>query len=310
VGQIRFRAFKGPDDLPAMAALARQQSAETLHIVDLPYRFSSWAMDNPDGIGLWDDERERLVGWAVMQTPFWSIDYVFDRNAGAALHTQIVQWADESATRLLGTDYGRPIWFINAFADQPRRIDELESLGFSSQADVGENSWTKVLMRVDADATAPERSVPDGFLIRPLAGAAEVDAYVALHRAVFNSTSMTAQWRARTLSQPGYVAELDLVAVAPDGRLAGFCICWLARLPNGETVGQVEPLGVHEDFRALGLGRALLLEGLRRLVQNGATSVLVETDNYRDEAFKLYESAGFRVHKDVLVFRKDFAPLE
>lgn len=293
-----------------MAALARQESAETLHIVDLPYRFSSWAMDNPDGIGLWVDQRDNLVGWAVMQTPFWSIDYVFVRNAGAALHTQIIQWADSCAGRLLATEYSRPVWFVNAFADQTRRIGELESLGFASQADVGENSWTKVLMRLDAEATAPVHSVPDGFRIRPLAGAAEVDAYVALHRAAFNSTSMTAPWRARTLTQPGYHAELDLVAVAPDGRLAGFCVCWLDRLPNGEAVGQVEPLGVHEDFRALGLGRAILSAGLRRLQQHGATSILVETDNYRDEAFMLYKSAGFRMHKDVLVFRKDFAPFE
>ena len=307
--RVWFRAFNGPGDLAAMAALARSEAVETLHVVDLPYRFSSWAMDNPDGIGLWVDEREHLVGWAVMQTPFWSIDYVFDRNAGAALHTQIIQWAGDCAVRLLGTDYGRPIWFINVFADQTRRIDELESLGFASQADVGENSWTKVLMRRDANA-AEECSMPDGFLIRPLAGAVEVDAYVALHRAVFNSTSMTASWRARTLKQPGYTPELDLVAVAPDGRLAGFCVCWLGRLPSGEAVGQIEPLGVHEDFRAMGLGRAILSAGLRRLIQHGATSILVETDNYRDEAYKLYESAGFRLHKDVLVFRKDFAPFE
>jgi len=310
VDRFRLPAYKGPVDLPAMAALARQESAETLHIVDLPYRFSSWAMDNPDGIGLWVDERDTLVGWAVMQTPFWTIDYAFANDAGAALHTQIVQWADARARRLLGTEYDRPIWFINAFANQTRRIDDLEALGFASQADVGENSWAKVLMRLDADATTPERSVPDGFLIRPLHGVTEVEAYVALHRAVFNSTSMTAQWRVRTLKQPSYHADLDLVVVGQDGRLAGFCVCWLDRLPSGETVGQIEPLGIHEDFRELGLGRAILSEGLRRLQRHGATSVLIETDNYRDEAYKLYESVGFRVHKDVLVFRKDFSPFE
>jgi len=292
-----------------MAALARSESAETLHVVDLPYRFSSWAMDNPDGIGLWTDQRDNVVGWAVMQTPFWTIDYVFAQDVGAALHTQLVQWADGCARRLLGTEYGRPLWFINAFADQSRRIRDLEAFGFASQADVGENSWMKVLMRLDANAAVQECSVPDGFLIRPLAGAAEVDAYVALHRTVFNSTSMTVSWRTRTLMQPGYRPDLDLVAIAPDGRLAGFCVCWLARLPNGETVGQVEPLGIHEDFRGMGLGRAILADGLRRLRQRGATSILIETDNYRDDAFKLYEAAGFRAHKDVLVFRKDLAPL-
>jgi hypothetical protein len=34
----------------------------------------------------------------------------------------------------------------------------------------------------------------------------------------------------------------------------------------------------------------------------------VETDNYRDEAFRLYESVGYRVIQDVLVYRKDYGP--
>jgi ribosomal protein S18 acetylase RimI-like enzyme len=33
---------------------------------------------------------------------------------------------------------------------------------------------------------------------------------------------------------------------------------------------------------------------------------VVETDNYRDAAFALYEAVGFRVQHNVLVFRKDY----
>ena len=116
----------------------------------------------------------------------------------------------------------------------------------------------------------------------------EVDAYVELHQAVFGSKNMTPAWRARTLARPEYRPDLDLVAVAPDGRLAAFCICWLNRGPGGEVSGQVEPLGVHADFRRQGLGRTILVEGLRRLQEHGAASVAVETDNYRDAAFALY----------------------
>jgi len=77
--------------------------------------------------------------------------------------------------------------------------------------------------------TSPRRS--DG---RPcnesalVAGASEVQDYVELHRAVFESTNMTHAWRARTLGCLGYLHDLDLVAVAPDGRLAAFCIGWLS----------------------------------------------------------------------------------
>jgi ribosomal protein S18 acetylase RimI-like enzyme len=66
---------------------------------------------------------------------------------------------------------------------------------------------------------------------------------------------------------------------------------------------------VRKAYRKLGLGRCLLLEGLSRLQECGAKAMYVETDNYRDEAFMLYESVGYQVLEDVLVYRKDYAPL-
>lgn len=55
-----------------------------------------------------------------------------------------------------------------------------------------------------------------------------------------------------------------------------------------------------------GLGRAILSETVRRLYAKGAAHIVVETDNYRDAAFALYEAVGFRVQHNVLVFRKDY----
>jgi hypothetical protein len=41
-------------------------------------------------------------------------------------------------------------------------------------------------------------------------------------------------------------------------------------------------------------------------LEEGAQEILVETDNFRNAAFALYESVGFRILYDVLVFRKDY----
>ncbi len=117
---------------------------------------------------------------------------------------------------------------------------------------------------------------------------------------------MTVEWRARTLRCPEHLSDLDLVAVAPDGSLAAFCVCWLDKNSDGGPKGQIEPLGVHEDYRGLGLGRAILCEGLRGLYTCGADGVYVETDNYRNAAMELYEAVGFRVIRDVLAYRKDY----
>ena len=115
---------------------------------------------------------------------------------------------------------------------------------------------------------------------------------------------MTVAWRSRTLRHPQYIPNLDLVIEAPGGRLAAFCIAWLDK-QRPTPAGQIEPLGVHPDFHRLGLGRAILAEGLRRLRQLGAEHIYVETDQQRNAALALYESAGFRTVREVMVYRID-----
>lgn len=303
---IAQREFSGKADIEAMMALAQLAPRENLHVIDLPYRLSSWALAHPGNVGLWASGEDQLLAWAVLQTPFWTVDYVCHPDAGEELHRQVLAWADARAQAVLDTPTGRPIWFVHVFADQAGRIRDLEEAGFASQADVGEDSWSKVLLCRPAEIPVPEYSLPAGFEIRQLAGEAEVEAYVQLHRAVFESKNMTVAWRERTLRRPEYKADLDLVAVAPGGRLAAFCVCWLDEgLAEGPD-GQIEPLGVHPDLRNLGLGQAILSEGLRRLSLRGVSMVYVETDRHRNTALGLYEALGFRPMRDVLVYRRDY----
>ena len=290
-----------------MTALARACPADHLHVVDLPYRFSSWAFDYPDNIALWVNPEGQLLAWAVMQTPFWTIDYACRPDAGKNLHRQILDWADRRARGIRGTSSGRPMWFVNVLASQAERIHDLEEAGFASQANVDDDSWSKVQMRRSSQTPVAGYSLPAGFTIRPLAGhiASHIQAYVELHRAVFENRNMTIEWRTRTLSQPEYIADLDLVAVAQDGRLAAFCMGWLDRNME-QASGQIEPLGVRADCRHLGLGRAILLEALSRLQFHGASQTYAETDRQRNAALELYESVGFQIIRDVLVYRKDY----
>lgn len=304
--KVSQRKFSGEADIQAMIALAQAYPTDNLHIVDLPYRFSSWALEIPDSIGLWVNPAGQLTAWAVMQAPFWTIDYAYHPCADPNLHRRLLAWADHRARQVLDTPSGRPCWFVMVLANQTDRIRDLEEAGFASQADAGEDAWSKVLMQRSAQIPVAEYALAAGFIIRPLAGESEVEVYVQLHRSVFASKNMTDGWRARTLRRPEYLASLDLVAVAPDGRLAAFCVCWLSRDSEGKPIGQIEPLGVHERFRGLGLGRAILSEGLRRLYLCGAERVYVETDKYRNAALELYEAVGFRPIQEVLVYRKDY----
>jgi ribosomal protein S18 acetylase RimI-like enzyme len=64
-------------------------------------------------------------------------------------------------------------------------------------------------------------------------------------------------------------------------------------------------LGCHADFRKYALGRVALAEGLRRLQAQGAEIIYVETDSYRNTAYRLYESMGCELFRNVFVYRKD-----
>ncbi len=300
--QTRSRAFAGRIDLAAMTALAVQFPNDNLHVVDLPYRLASWALDDPGNVALWFDSRERLAAWAVLQAPFWEMDIATRPDAEADLFPRALEWAQAKARAARGTTHERPSWYVHVFGDQTERLRALESAGFACQADVGEDSWSRVLLQRTGAVPAQEPT-PPGFTIRPLAGAAEVDAYVDVHRAAFETKNMTPAWRSRTLTAAHHLSEADLVAVTQDGSLAGFCVGWL--LLGESALGQIEPLGVLWDHRELGLGAALLTECVRRLMARGAAAVLVETDTYRTPALGLYESAGFEVVRDVLIYRED-----
>lgn len=301
------RAFHGPADWAQMAAVVHAQPSEHLHVVDLPYRLSSWAFDDPANCALWEDASGQLLAWAVLQSPFWSIDYALHPAAPADMSHTVIGWADQRAKAIQGTPFARPCWFINGFVGHPH-AQLIEDAGFHSQAAVGEHSWTKVLFQREAIPPPEQLALPDGLRIRPLGGQAEVESYVALHRAVFQSTSMTSAWRRRTLAHPAYLPQLDLVAVDADEQLVGFCIGWFsAQGPDQRPAGQIEPLGVRDDLRGKGLARALVGECLARLAALGAATAYVETDNYRDAAFNFYLALGFQVVQNVTVYRKDYA---
>lgn len=298
------RPIQDDHDLLAMLALARAHRTETLHDVDLPYRLCSWALDETQNTQLWFDEANALVGWVILQTPFWTIDFEYAHPAEAELAPTILAWADARAKQIVNEPSGHPSWFALAFRRQTARAKYLEALGFVAQTEA-DWPWSKALLKHTTSIPVP--TVPPGFAIRPLAGQAEVAGYVELHRTAFDTKNMTEPWRARTLLRPEYRPDLDVVVTAPDGRLAAFCIAWIDRTDSDKPIGRIEPLGTHPDFRKLGLGRAALLEAMRRLRALGADTIYVESDKTEGSAFPFYRGQGFEVVEEVDVFGKTYA---
>ncbi len=304
---IYRRPYTGPVDQQRIAELVQAFPDDNLHVVDLPWRLSSWAFDYPENIGLWEDEAGRLLAWVVLQTPFWTVDYALHPSARAqGIVPELLHWASTQATRLQRQPNGHSTWFIQVRADQTAQLHEIEQAGYVSLEHAPENPWSGLFLVRSGQLPVPEVTLPDGFMIRPLAGEAEVQGYTELHQAAFGSPSMTAAWRARTLQQAAYRAELDLVIEASNGQLVAFCVCWVGRhRRNGYLLGQIEPTGVHPDYRQMGLGRAVLLEGLRRLQAQGVATMIVETDDSWEAAVAMYGAVGFEMAHRIIIHRKD-----
>jgi mycothiol synthase len=293
---LRRRAARIASDLPSMQRLAARYPARATHSTDLPYRLTAHGtVDELDAL-LWEDERGALAGWAIWVPGWWGVDCAVDPAHAAALYPEVLAWGDDRAAAFArGRAEPTPHWWMYARDDDPDRIAALDAGGFKSA------DWHNVHFERRLAEEPPAPAVPDGFVLRPLGGEAEVPAYVAAHRVAFDSTYMNEAWRLRTLRAPGYRPELDLVVAGPDGRVAAFAIVWLG--PAGE--GQFEPVGTHPAFSRLGLGRALLLEGMRRLRAAGATHAVVETDTGRVGARALYTSVMEQSRHTTLPYMKE-----
>lgn len=86
-----------------------------------------------------------------------------------------------------------------------------------------------------------------------------------------------------------YDPALDLAVETTDGSYAGYALFWADPVTR---VGLVEPMRVEDAHARRGLARAMLTEGLDRLVKRGMTRLKVGFETHAARA--LYVGAGFR----------------
>ena len=75
-----------------------------------------------------------------------------------------------------------------------------------------------------------------------------------------------------------------------DGRLLSYCVCWFDA-DNG--IGHFEPVGTRPEVTGKGLGRAVVMEGLRRFKARGAHTALIGTASVNASALRTYVACGF-----------------
>jgi len=296
LSNLRQRPYQGESDWPAITELIESDPG-FYHPVDFPWRLCSTSMESPRNVAMWEDAEGRLQIFAALQFPWLTLDYAIRPEIRTwDIEVHVLDWADSRLAQVAAETNDEFPFNVSALDNEDERIALLERRGYTRW----ENDMVMFNRPLDS---LPVPQIPPGFTIRSFGGESELEQYTALQRAAFDSTTMTVPWRRHTLHAPYYNPDLDLVAVAPDGQLAGFCIWWHA--PK-RKVAQIEPLGVHPTFQHLGLSQALMAEGFRRIAALGAESALVQTYSFSEPALKAYEAAGFKVIAHELKYYKEY----
>jgi mycothiol synthase len=312
-----MRSYAGEADLPRIVDFVNMcDAAEQLDygtsIAELRDELSDPTFDPARDIGLWEDADGMLVGYGQLSIPpsgddlagfLWFRAHPSVRGSG--LEAEIFTWAAERVRDLARQRGLKARLRTGSVATAAERIALIEQHGFMPVRYF-------VHMSRSLAEPLPDPQFPAGFTLRHVTGPEDVPAWVELFNLSFidhwDHHDLTVEQRLHWLSESHYRPQDDLIAVAPDGTFAAFCKCLVLPEQNqrtGRSEGWISLLGSRRGYRNMGLGRAMLLAGMRHLKADGlATAVLgVDTVNPTG-AVGLYESVGFQPYRTLIAFAK------
>jgi len=231
-------------------------------------------------IGLWEDA-SKLVGVVHYESElgevFFEIDPTYTCLKGAMLEYAETHLYGEMET---GQRYVKA--FINDFDLEFETI--AQSRGYKK-----DENLTRPTSQMMIPDPFPLISLAKGFHLKSLA---EDNDLSKIHRVLWRGFDHAGEppaagieWRKKMQSGPNFRKELTIVIEAPTGDFVSFCGTWYEAT---NRIAYVEPVATDPDFRGRGLGKAAVLEGLRRCGLLGATVAFVGSDQ------KFYQALGFK----------------
>jgi len=299
---VHARLYSHPEDLPVLIEFLKTTRPaawinEYPRVADL--REAMGRSSIREKTSLWFTKQGKLEAFACVLDPYNNLVFELSPDMGLEIEHEIIHWALTCTIHSAENDFDT--LDTSCRDDDLGRIALLERQGFMLMK---ENT---LLLARSLDGTISKPQLPDGFTIRSIAGEDEVDQIVALHRAAFGTSNMTRVERLAIMRAPDYEPALDLVALTPDGRMAGYCTCSISAVENklsSSMIGHTDPVAVHPEFRGCGLARALLLSGAQLLKERGMELAMLSTSSDNKAMQKTAEAAGFRVYSKRIWFSK------
>jgi predicted N-acetyltransferase YhbS len=223
-----------------------------------------------DRIGIWEDGGE-IVAVAHYESALG--EAFFQLHPGyPRLKAELLDYAEE---QLCGqSDTGRR--YVHAYIQD-------RDAGFQALARARGYQRTprydRPLSRFIIPDPFPRISLPDGFCLKSLQGDNDLHKINRVLWRGFNHEGEApledVEGRKKAQSAPSYRKDLTIVVEAPDGYFVSYSGTWY-EATNGYAY--VEPVATDPDYRRRGLGRAAVLEGIRRCAELGATVAYVGSD--------------------------------
>jgi mycothiol synthase len=294
VGQTTSRQFADDRDLAAIKRFLSTVCADLRptyhwHLGNLLWSmYHTTAVNRYRDLRLWEDESGTILGFAWFDEPnmvdFQTTPELHAGGGEDATVEEMLAWGANRAAEFPSSDQPKKLVTWASDADT-HLISYLSRRGFARD----ELALVHLCRGLEQDI--PEPTLAEGWQVRHVADHREFDQRVELHRSVWAPSRSTVQGYENLRAAPGYRPELDLVVVAPDGTFASYCICWFDPVSRS---GVFEPVGTRPDLQGRGLGRIVMLEGLRRIRVLGGTLAIVTTNAPNSRAIRLYEGVGFR----------------
>ncbi|UZD61831.1 mycothiol synthase [Brevibacterium sp. JSBI002] len=143
----------------------------------------------------------------------------------------------------------------------------------------------------------PETRSPEGVEIRSFAPGDE-DGWLTVNNAAFDwHPEQGGQTRA-DIDAVVTAADFDpttFIIAARDGEVIGFHQTKITDTDDEGRLGEVYVVGVDPRIHAKGVGKALTVEGMRRMVTAGAETIELYVESDNAPALGLYERLGFHV---------------
>lgn len=292
------------------------QLDDDILVGDLQRFFDAPDVDRARDLRLWKDTSGKLIGFGQLLMPKHNDeiegDLYFDVHPTRrdVLETEILQWSER---RMREVGQRRPVSMKLRTHSSSDKIDRrmlLEREGFTT-----ERGFLTMTCPLDQPISSP--TLPSGFTLQWLSVERDVKAWVELFNESFidhwNHQDLTVATARDWFNNPHYKPELNLIAVAPDGTFAAFCVGYINLEENarsGRNEGWIKLLGTRRGFRKLGLGRAILLAAMRQLKAADVEWVKLGVDAQSlTSATQLYQSVGFQSVNTWLSYVKEIQPL-